>query len=416
MSEIAKRLRDRRLNVVSEMRTLVDVAVEEGRDLTGEETGKYQLLNEEIDRLDERIRGVLDQEKRAKDADDAFNAISRKPATGPSDSRNSGGDKGADGSTFSDELREFAQGKRGHAFEIAGRTVDFRTLSKLSAGAGANTVPTSFYDRLIAHLIETASILQAGATVLQTTGGESIQVPKTTAHSSAAIVTEGSAIAASDPTFGQITLGAYKYGLLIQVSRELINDTGVDLEGYLSMQAGRAIGNAFGAHAITGTGTSQPRGIVTDATLGVTGGTGVVGVPTADNLIDLFFSVIPPYRNSPNAAWLMKDSTVAAVRKLKDTTNQYIWQPGLQAGVPDTIMGKPVITDPNVAATALSAKSVLFGDFSQYFVRMVSGLRFERSDEYAFNTDLVTFRALLRADGSLVDLTGAVKYFAGGAT
>jgi HK97 family phage major capsid protein len=416
MSEIAKRLRDRRLNVVGEMRTLVDVAVEEGRDLSGEETGKYQLLNEEIDRLDERIRGVLDQEKRAKDADDAFNAISRKPITGPSQSRNNGGDKGDAGQTFSDELRAFAQGKSGHAFEVPGKPVDFRALSKLTAAAGSNTVPTSFYDRLIAHLIETASVMQAGATVLQTTSGESIQVPKTTAHSAAAIVTEGAAIAASDPTFGQITLGAYKYGLLIQVSRELIADTGVDLEGYLSMQAGRAIGNAFGAHAITGTGTSQPRGIVTDATLGVTGGTGVVGVPTADNLIDLFFSVIPPYRNSPNAAWLMKDSTVAAVRKLKDTTNQYLWQPGLQAGVPDSIMGKPVITDPNVAATALSAKSVVFGDFSQYFVRMVSGLRFERSDEYAFNTDLVTFRALLRADGALVDLTGAVKYFAGGAT
>jgi HK97 family phage major capsid protein len=416
MSDIATRLRDRRLNVVNEMRTLVDTAVEESRDLTGEETGKYQLLNEEIDRLDERIKGVLEQEKRAKDADDAFNAISRKPVTGPTDTRSNGGDKGAGGDNFSDELRAFAQGKSGHAFEVPGKTVDFRTLSKLSAGAGANTVPTTFYDRLIAHLIETASILQAGATVLQTSGGESIQVPKTTAHSSAAIVTEGAAIAASDPAFGQITLGAYKYGLLIQVSRELIADTGVDLDGYLSMQAGRAIGNAFGAHAITGTGTSQPRGIVTDATLGVTGGTGVAGVPTADNLIDLFFSVIPPYRNSPQAAWLMKDSTVASVRKLKDTTNQYIWQPGLQVGVPDSILGKPVITDPNVAATATSAKSVLFGDFSQYFARMVSGLRFERSDEYAFNTDLVTFRALLRADGSLVDLTGAVKFFAGGAT
>lgn len=414
MSEIAKRLRDRRLALVNEMRELVDRTVEEGRDLTGEETGRFQSMNEEIDRLDERIKGVLDQEKRAKDADDAFNAIAGKPITGPSGSATGG--SGANGGNFSDELRAFAQGKSGHALEIPGKTVDFRTLSKLTAGAGLNTVPTSFYDRLIAHLIETASILQAGATVLQTSGGESIQVPKTTAHSSAAIVTEGAAIAASDPAFGQITLGAYKYGLLIQVSRELIADTGVDLEGYLSMQAGRAIGNAFGAHAITGTGTSQPRGIVTDATLGVTGATGVVGVPNADNLIDLFFSVIAPYRNSPEAAWMMRDSTVATVRKLKDTTNQYIWQPGLQAGAPDTILGKRVITDPGVAATALSAKSVLFGDFSQYFVRMVSGLRFERSDEYAFNTDLVTFRALLRADGALVDLTGAVKYFAGAGT
>src|SRR5215217_1008079 len=411
MSEIAKRLRDRRLNCVSEMRQLVDRTVEEGRDLSGEETGRFQALNEEIDRLDERIAGVLEQEKRSKDADDAFNAIARKPITGSTDSRSNG-----DSGDFSTELREFAQGKRGHAMEIPGRTVDFRTLSKLSAGAGLNTVPTSFYDRLIAHLIETAAILRVGATVLQTSGGESIQVPKTTAHSSAAIVTEGGTIAASDPAFGQITLGAFKYGLLIQVSRELIADTGVDLEGYLAMQAGRALGNAFGAHAITGTGTTQPRGITLDSTLGVTTGTGVAGVPTADNLIDLFFSVIPPYRNSPAAAWLVKDSTVASLRKLKDTTNQYIWQPGLQAGVPDTILGKPVITDPNVAATAVNAKSVVFGDLSQYFVRMVNGVRFERSDEYAFNTDLVTFRALIRADGALVDLTGAVKHIVGAAT
>jgi HK97 family phage major capsid protein len=251
---------------------------------------------------------------------------------------------------------------------------------------------------------------------MQTGGGESIQVPKTTAHSTAAIITEGAAIGASDPTFGQVTLGAYKYGLLIQVSRELIADTGADLEGYLSMQAGRALGNAFGAHAITGTGTGMPRGITIDSTLGVTSGTGVAGAPTADNLIDLYYSVIPPYRNSPNAAWIVKDSTVATLRKIKDSTGQYLWQPGLQSGVPDTFLGKQVITDPGVAATAVNAKSVIFGDISQYFVRMVNGVRFERSDDYAFNTDLVTFRALLRADGALVDLTGAVKHLVGAAT
>src|SRR5215213_2354251 len=204
MSEIAKRLRDRRLNVVNEMRTLVDVAVEEGRDLSGEETGRYQLLNEEIDRLDERIKGVLDQETRAKDADEAFNKISKK--SGSQEQRNTY--EVEQDNSFATELREFALGKRGHAMEIPGKTVDFRTLSKLTAGAGLNTVPTSFYDRLVAHMIEVSAILQAGPTVLQTGGGESIQIPKTTAHGSAAIVTEGAAIAASDPTFGQITLGA----------------------------------------------------------------------------------------------------------------------------------------------------------------------------------------------------------------
>jgi HK97 family phage major capsid protein len=137
---------------------------------------------------------------------------------------------------------------------------------------------------------------------------------------------------------------------------------------------------------------------------------------TADNLIDLYYSVIPQYRNSPSCMWMMADTTVAQVRKLKDTQNRYLWEPSLQLGVPDSFLGKPVITDYNVAAVALGAKSVLFGDFSTYFVRFAGGARFERSDEYAFNTDMVTFRALMRADGNLVDRTGSVKYFAGGAS
>lgn len=407
MSEMVKKLRERREKVWADMKSLADKATDENRAFEPAEQGQWDAQNGELDALDTRIKSALDTEQRSKDADAAFNKLEGKPQ------EKRGGQEPGENT----ELRKFLRGEGPRVFNInPSGPVDFRALSKLTAAAGLNTVPTSFYDRLMAHLIETSAIMQAGVTVLNTASGETIQVPKTTAHSSAAIVTEGAAISASDPTFGQVSLGAYKYGTLIQVSRELLDDTGVDLEGYLAMQAGRALGNAFGAHAVTGTGTSQPRGVVTDATLGVTGGTGVVGAFTADNLIDLHYSVIAPYRQSQSCYWLMRDATVGAARKLKDSTGQYLWQPSLQVGAPDIFNGKPVLTDPNVAATALSAKSVLFGDFSQYFVRLAGGVRFERSDDYAFNTDLVTFRALLRADGSLVDLTGAVKYFAGGAS
>jgi HK97 family phage major capsid protein len=212
-----------------------------------------------------------------------------------------------------------------------------------------------------------------------------------------------------------VPLDAYKYAMTVQVSTELVTDTSVDLLGYLAMQSGRAVGNAFGTHAITGTGSSQPNGLATAATLGVTGGAGVAGAFTFDNLIDLFFSVIAPYRNSPSCAWLMRDAALATARKLKDTNGSYLWTPAATVGAPDTILSKPVYTDPNVAAVALSARSVLFGDISQYFVRMVNGIRFERSDDFAFQNDLVTFRCILRADGDLVDTTGAVKYFIGNA-
>ena len=413
MSEVLNRLRDRRANVWEQAKALADRAAEENRQFGGDEESQWQGLNAELDALDSRIKNVIDGEQRAKDTEDAFAKLEGKPAEqrgGRREQQQQGGQPS--------ELRKFLRGDGSRFFDVVPEgPVNFRAfLNKGTPAAGGDTVPTSFYDRLIAHLIETSAVMQAGATMLNTSSGETIQVPKTTGHSTASIVTEGATIGSVDPTFGQISLGAYKYGTLIQVSRELIDDNGVDLEGYLAMQTGRALGNAFGAHAITGTGTGQPRGLVTDATTGITGGTAVGGAFTADHLIDLFYSVIAPYRASPSCKFIARDSTIANIRKLKDANGQYLFQPSLVAGTPDTLIGKPILTDPNVAAVGLGGKSLVFGDMTQYFVRLAGGVRFERSDDYAFNTDLVTFRALLRADGALVDLTGAVKVFLGGAT
>jgi HK97 family phage major capsid protein len=412
MSEVVTRLRDRRLSVWEQAKTLADKAAEENRAFSGEEQKSWDELNAELDALDTRIKSVIEGEQRAKDTEAAFSKLEGKPVA------NNGNTPEGKRSA---ELRAFALGEAGapRYFDIRPEgPVEQRLLSKLSAGAGLNTVPTTFYDRLVAHLIEVSAVMQAGPTVLTTDSGESIQVPKTTGHSTAAVVTEGSQIATSEPTFGQVTLGAFKYANMMYISRELLQDTGVDLEGYLSMQAGRAIGNKLGQDLVVGAGTTLPRGIILDATSGVTGTTGQtpVGAPTADNLIDLFYSVIAPYRNSRQCAWLVKDSTMAAIRKLKDTTGQYIFQPSLTAGTPDTLLGKPIFTDPYVAAIGVSAKSVIFGDFSQYYVRMVGGVRLERSEEFKFDTDQVSFRVVLRADGAMVDLTGALKFLTGAAT
>lgn len=420
MSDMVVKLRDRRAKIWEDLKAIADRATEENRALDAAEQGQWDAMNEEMDKLDARIKSAIDTEKRAKDADEAFEALHRKPAE-----RGQGGMPVTQQAT---ELRDFMRGAPGapRAFEVRpdGPVSDFRTLSKLTTGAGGNLVPTSFYNRLMAHLIEVSGILQAGATVLNTSSGESIQVPKTTTHSTAALTAEAAALTASDPAFGQVSLGAYKYGTLIQVSRELIDDSGVDLEGYLAMQAGRALGNALGADLITGNGTAKPTGILNNTTLGVTGPSAVSGGFGAtsgtvnsgpDLVIDLFYSVISPYRASQACAWIVRDATMAVFRKFKDTTGQYMFQPSLVAGAPDMFNGKPIYTDPFVPAIATGAKSVIFGDISQYFVRLAGGVRFERSDEYAFNTDLVTFRALLRGDGILVDQTGAVKHYIGNA-
>jgi HK97 family phage major capsid protein len=387
-SEVAKRLRDRRLGVWNEAKK-----------------------QEEMRTLDTRIGAVLDTEKRAKAADDAFDDLDGRP-------REEG--RQAPRNDMAAEVRKWARGEDGapRSMEIrrqAPGPVNYRTL--LTTGTASSVIPTDFYDQLIAHLIEVSGVMQCGPTVLNTGGGETLQVPKTTVHSTATSAAQAGAIPTSDPTFSMQPLSAYKYGVLLQVARELIDDTAVDLLGYLAMQAGRALGNAFGTDLVNGTGTAQPSGIVTTATTGVTGATtGVAGAPSYANLVDLEYSVIAPYRQSRSCYWLAADKTIGGFRKITDTTGRPIWEPSAVLGSPDLLLGKPLVADPFMPAQALSAKAIAFGDFSQYFVRLVGGVRFERSDDFAFGTDLVTFRAILRGDGTLVDRTGAIKLFVGAAS
>jgi HK97 family phage major capsid protein len=243
-----------------------------------------------------------------------------------------------------------------------------------------------------------------------------LQLPTTTAHSTASWTAQQAPITESDPVFVQRSLSAYKSALLITVANELITDTGVDLEGYLAMQAGRAVGNLIGQALVVGTGSTQPTGITTLTSLGVTGATGKVGAPSFDDVINLYYSVIPQYRASQSAAFVTADASIGQLRTLKDSQGRYLWQPGLTDGTPDTILGKRVVQEVWMPAQALNAKSLLFGDLSAYFARMVNGIRFEQSRDYAFNTDQVTFRCIARADGTLIDQTGAVKHFVGAAS
>ena len=403
VDDFMRRLNDSRLNAWENAKHILERAAEEGRDLSAEEEAAFERANADVNALDERLSSLLDAEKRGADLAEAMRGIESRPVDAP-----------AAAAAPADDLRSFLRGET-RALTFKPTVAELRDLTKGTSTSGGATVPTTFGGMLWAHLIETATIAGV-STVLNTDAGEPMTLPVTTSHSSAALIAENATITESDPAFTSRSLSAYKYAVAIQAPNELITDTGVDLEGYLAMQAGRAVGNALGAHLATGTGSSQPAGIVTGSTLGVTGGTAVVGAFTADNLIDLHFSVIAPYRNSPKCGWLMKDATLAAVRKLKDTTNQYLWQPSIQVGAPDMLLGKPVYTDPNIAATALNAKSVIFGDLGAYVTRIVGGVRFEQSADFAFGTDQTTFRCIVRGDGILADQSGAVKHFLGGAS
>jgi HK97 family phage major capsid protein len=208
---------------------------------------------------------------------------------------------------------------------------------------------------------------------------------------------------------------------LVQVSTELIQDSAIDLLSYLGRAAGTAIGTVTGTYNVTGTGTSQPEGIANAPTAGVTGGAGTGLTVSAEALMDLYHSIITGYRS--RGWWVMNDSTAAYIRKLREgtgaTAGNFLWQPGMQAGQPDSLLGRPVVTDPAVAAMAINAYSIAFGDFSAYFAfRDVNTVTFDRSDDFAFSTGLVTFRSSLRTDSKQLinGASGAVKFYRNGAS
>ena len=238
--------------------------------------------------------------------------------------------------------------------------------------------------------------------------------PVATVHADVDDATANTALTESDSTITTVDLSVAKKGFLTLVPSELIQDSNFDLEGYISRNAGRRLGNKVGAIAsaaavssFTTAGKTGPTG--TSTTLGDQSTVG----EGSDLLVDLFHSVLPEYRTG--AAWLMADTVAAIVRKLKTSTGDPVWQGALTAGDPDVVLGKGVYIDPNLPSPAADAKTIYFGDWSALKVRIAGGLRFERSNDFAFDADQVAFRAIVRAGAVGLD-PNAVKYFAHSAT
>lgn len=376
-----------------EAKALLDTAAAEKRELSAEEAEKYARINDDLNARSATIKQLQDDEAREQRFVEATRDIKRSENVAPKQ-------------TDAEMIRALARG------EV--RSFEFEKRDVMTSSTGA-PVPTSFYDQIVEHMVVVGPMLET-STMIRTAGGEALQVPRTSAYSTATLTAQGSAFSESDPTFQAfVTLNAYKYGFLVQVSREMLDDSGVDILGFLAREAGIGIGVAVNTALTTGTDSTMPNGIVTAASSGITGSTGVSGAFTADNLIDLSYSVNSAYRRMPGTGWMFNNTGLAAVRKLKDTTNQYLFQPSLQAGQPDTLLGFPVYENPDITAPGTAVKSVLFGHLPSYYVRMAGGIRFDRSDDFAFANDLVTFRASVRIDGDLPQ-TAAIKYFIGGAS
>lgn len=400
---VLNQLNEKRQAIWERCKTILDTAEAEGRELTAEESTNYDAASADMTALAARAASIVENERVNTEAE----ALLRKTI----------GNAPAPETSEEARLRAFLRGET-RVFDapaVRGSYGSLESRDLLKTGSAAALVPTTLYGSLIEFAVESSGVLQAGPTIIQTSGGELIEVPAVVSYGAAALVPEGAPIGESDPTFTKRNLGAYKYGQLVQVSSELIADEVFDIVGFITRVAGRNIGLALGVDLAVGDGVNKPSGVMTGLTTGATGAPAVAGAFTADDLINLQMSVLSPYRNSPSAGWLVRDASLGGVRKLKDGAQRYIFDPAGQVGAPDTLLGKRIYSDPNVPAVAALADSVVFGDFSAYFVRLAGGARFERSDEFAFNTDMVTFRALIRGDGLLADTSGALKVFTGGA-
>lgn len=293
------------------------------------------------------------------------------------------------------------------------RSLNFEKRDVSTASTGA-PVPTSMFQTIMELARATGPMLEV-STVINTAGGESLQIPRTNAYSTGSVTSEASAIGESDPTFQAfLTLGAFKYSFLTQVSREMIEDAGVDILGYLGTNVGQALGYAVNTALTLGTGTTQPNGIVTSAGSGVTGGTAVSGAFTYANVVDLVYSADAAARRLPGFSVMGNGKAIAALRKLQDGGGAFVFQPSLSEGTPDRVLGFPLIENPAMADPATGAKSLIAGHLPSYLVRQVGGIRLDRSDDFAFSSDLVTFRATFRVDGGLPQ-SSHVKYFIGNA-
>ena len=275
-----------------------------------------------------------------------------------------------------------------------------------SDAEGGYLTPDEFEHTLV-EALEEEDIFRGLANTIQTSSGDR-KIPVVATKGDASWVDEEGAIPESDDSFKQVTLSAYKLATMIKISEELLNDSAFDLESYVAKEFGRRIGTKEEEAFFVGDGTGKPTGIL-DAT-----GGGQLGKTTSgaaaisfDEIMDLFYSLKSPYRK--NATFLMNDSTVKAIRKLKDGAGQYIWQPSMVAGTPDTILNRPVLTSAYMPEISAGNKTVAFGDFKYYWIADRQGRSFKRLNELFAITGQIGFVATQRVDGKLI-LPEAVKY------
>ena len=372
----------KRAKVWETAKNFVDTHENENGILSAEDSATYGRMEQEI----EDLTAAIDRQQRADAREQELNKAMNQPLTGrPSQKVEE--KTGRASNAYKEDFGAHLRGKR----------LVHHVLSEGVQADGVYLVPEEFERQIVTGLDE-ANVVRSLAKVITTSAERKIPVAAT--HSAAQWTAENGAYTESDPTFDQKTIDAFKLTDLVKVSIELLQDSAFDLEGYIAGEFARAFGIAEEEAFCVGNGTNQPTGIFTanGGQLGVTAAnqTSI----TADELISLVYALKSPYRR--NAKFLMNDATIAAIRKLKDGNGVYLWQPSLQAGEPDKLLGYDLYTSPYVPQAAADAYTVAFGDFKNYWIADRSGRTVQRLNELYSTNGQVGFVATERVDGKVI--------------
>lgn len=414
MSDSTKQLREQRANIWEQMKALTDLAESENRDFTAEEKATWERAESDLDRLGDRVERA---EKMA-----ALDANLSQPAGRPEGLfGDPTGGTDSDDEAYAEAFNGFV--RRGMALASLEQQQilqkRFQNAAVGTGAAGGYTIPPAFR-AIMVETMKSFGVMLEEAEVIPTDTGASMPWPTNDDTGNiGAILGEGQPIVEQDVTFGQTSLDAYMFtSKLVKASIQFLQDSPA-ADAWLARKLGERIGRIKSQMFTVGTGANQPDGLAVSATIGVTG-TGslaATGGVVYDNLIDLMESLDPAYGDHPNAKWMMHQTVRKAIRKLKDTQGRPIWEPSVQAGTPDTLLGRPVRVNNDMATLAQNSLSLGYGNIrGAYVVREVTGsaAMLRLTERYADNLQ-VGFLSFERADGTLQD-SAAFKMFKATAT
>lgn len=406
-----------RARVIANARKLVDLAETEKRSMTAEESTQFDTMMADADRMRTEAEQVSRREL-VETAEADLNISAGRRVRGDAGNFNTPTASeyresfrawclaGTDVARHDPETRTRAANC---GIVLNSRSVSLRALSVGTNTAGGHTVPTSFQAQIEKKLAYYAKIRNVAA-ALRTDAGNNYDYPRVSDTANVAtIVGEAGAIgSATDPTFDKVTMLAWKYATpIVKLSVELLQDSAVNLEELLGELFGDRMGRGQAAHFMTGDGTTQPEGMATNATVAVNLATG--NAITIDKVLELIHALDIAYREG--AIFIMNDATALALRKLKDSDGQYLWQPSVQAGQADTLLGYPVFIHNSLTSIATpgdNQKLIVFGNPKHYLVRDVaSSMQVTRLDELYAASGQVGFVMLMRTDGRVIGHSGS---------